>query len=120
MLYSCDVGNCDDTSATMAEKGFDGQKVFLLSARPKRSCYIAVGVENCDDMSATMAEKIKKILRTDERIAWPERQLILATTIIHIYRYFYALLSKGCSCMAKKDAFRSSTSRTFYSSMSSA
>ena len=59
MLYSCDVGNCDDTSATMAEKGFDGQKVFLLSARPKRSCYIAVGVENCDDMSATMAEKGK-------------------------------------------------------------
>ena len=59
MLYSCDVGNCDDTSATMAEKGFDGQKVFLLSARPNRSCYIAVGVENCDDMSATTAEKGK-------------------------------------------------------------
>ena len=34
--------------------------------------------------------------------------------------YFYTLLSKGCSFMAKMDAFRSSTSRRFYSSTSSA
>ena len=32
----------------------------------------------------------------------------------------YTLLSKECSCMAKMDAFRSSISRRFYSSMSSA
>ena len=61
-----------------------------------------------------------KSRRKDERIARPERQIMLATRIIHINQYFYTLLSQKSSCMAKMDAFRSSTSRRFYSSMSQA
>ena len=38
----------------------------------------------------------------------------------HKTEYFYTLLSKGCSCMSRKDAFRSLSSGRFYSSMSSA
>ena len=46
--------------------------------------------------------------------------MMLATRIIHIYQVFvHTLLSKGCSCMAKMDAFRLLPSRRFYSSMSS-
>ena len=65
----------------------------------------------------------KKSRRKNDRIACPGRQMMSASKILHVYRYtgdFYILLSKGCSCMAKMDAFRSSTSRRFYSSMSSA
>ena len=39
-------------------------------------------VENCEDTSATMVEKAEKSKRKDERIAWPERQMMLATRII--------------------------------------
>ena len=62
----------------------------------------------------------EKCRRKDERIARLERQIVLATRIIHINQYFYTLLSQKSSCMAKMDAFRSSTSRRFYSSMSQA
>ena len=61
-----------------------------------------------------------KSRRKDERIARPERQIMLATRIMHINQYFFTLLSQKSSCMAKMDAFRSSTSRRFYSSMSQA
>ena len=46
--------------------------------------------------------------------------MMLATRIIHLHMYFYTLLSEGCSSMAKIDMSRLSTSRRFYSSMSSA
>ncbi|CAH3038410.1 unnamed protein product, partial [Pocillopora meandrina] len=49
-------------------------------------------VDNCEDTSATLVEKAEKSKRKDERY----------------------------SCMTKMDASRSSTSRRFYSSMSSA
>ena len=62
----------------------------------------------------------EKSRRKDERIARPERQIMLATRIMHINQYFFTLLSQKSSCMAKMDAFRSSTSRRFYSSMSQA
>ena len=61
-----------------------------------------------------------KSRRKDERIARPERQIMLATRIMDINQYFFTLLSQKSSCMAKMDAFRSSTSRRFYSSMSQA
>ena len=41
-------------------------------------------VKNCENKSATIVEK-KKSRRKDERIAWLERQMILATRVIHIY-----------------------------------
>ena len=62
----------------------------------------------------------EKSRRKDERIARPERQIMLATRIMHINQYFFTLLSQKSNCMAKMDAFRSSTSRRFYSSMSQA
>ena len=40
--------------------------------------------------------------------------MVLATTT----EYFFTLLSKGCSCVVKMDAFRSLSSRRFYSSIS--
>ncbi|RMX59508.1 hypothetical protein pdam_00023071, partial [Pocillopora damicornis] len=52
----------------------------------------------------------EKSRRKNKPITWPERKMM----------HFYTLLSKGCSCMAKMDAFRSSTSRRFNPSISSA
>ena len=91
---------------------FCGQKAPPLNARPKRSSH-----------RRQLRCRKKKSRRKHDRIACPGRQMMLASKILHVYRYtgdFYILLSKGCSRMAKMDAFRSSTSRRFYSSMSSA
>ena len=44
-------------------------------------------VENCEDTLATMWRKGKS-RRKDEHIGWPERQMMLATIIMHIYRIF--------------------------------
>ena len=41
-------------------------------------------VGKCEGTSATMVEREMKCRRWDERIAWPERRKMLATTIIHI------------------------------------
>ena len=44
-------------------------------------------VEICEDTLATMWRKGKS-RRKDEHIGWPERQMMLATRIMHIYRAF--------------------------------
>ena len=62
----------------------------------------------------------EKSKRKDEQIGWPGPQMMLATRLMHNAEYFYTLLSKGYSCIAKMDAFWPSKSRRFYSSMSSA
>ena len=68
-----------DLSAKKCPHEARGQNYIML-----HSC----DVENCEDTSATMVEKAEKSKRKDERIAWPERQMMLATRIIHIYRLF--------------------------------
>ena len=68
---------------------FCAQKESSLSAA-KTIMYHSCDVEKCDDTSATMAERGGggKDGGKDERIAWPERQMMLDTRIIHIYRAF--------------------------------
>ena len=98
---------------------FGSQKVPQLSAQPKRSCYIAVTLKTVNTCWQLWWRK-EKSRRKGKCIAWPECQMMLATRIIHLYMYFCTLLSEGCSSMAKMDMSRLSTSRRFYSSMSSA
>ena len=59
----------------------------LLSARLKRACCIAVTYKT--------VKKRRQLWWTEEKsrgkneiIAWPERQMMLATGIIHMYRIF--------------------------------
>ena len=94
-------------------------KSVLIKRAAKTIMLHNYDVENCEDSRQLWWRK-EKSRRKDERIAKPERQIMLATRIIHINQYFYTLLTQKSSCIAKMDAFRSSTSRRFYSSMSQA
>ena len=62
----------------------------------------------------------EKSRRENECVARPERQMMSAKRIIHIHRIFLNTSFQRWRYMAKMDTFRSSTSRRFYSSMSSA
>ena len=81
---------------------FGNEKVAIQCAA-NRIMLHSCDVENCEDTSATMLKE--KPRRKDGLIAWPERQMMLATRMIHICRYFYTILSNKSSCMAKMDAF---------------
>ena len=71
------------------EVRFGGQKVSPLRARPKRLHYKAV-TQKKKNYEARLQSwwKEEKFRGRDERIAWPERQMMLASKILHIYRVF--------------------------------
>ena len=95
-------------------------KIVLVKCAAKAIMLHSYDVENCDVTSATMVEKreIKKEGRTYYRAGAPNDVSYKNNTYISGISIHY--FPKRCSCIAKMDAFRSSRSRRFYSSMSSA